>query len=201
MDEDSPFYVRDSFNTAEDALNAVVLLHESGGVDQITMGAVARLLKMSRSSVHQAHGNITGFYVSLISRFSFRWHDWFSTGYGDPTPVRLPDAPSDQVGVRVWSSLRTLAAAQAQAGNTEPWQAVERVLGWERRFLGSAIRDAGGPWPEPATINGLLAFADGLRLQMVAPIDPLPAGDASELVLGYWTEVLRLPPRALDSDS
>ena len=201
MDEDSPFYQRDSFNTAEDSLNAVVLLHESGGVDQITMGAVARRLNMSRSSVHQAHGNITGFHVSLISRFSFRWHAWFSTGFGDPTPVRLPEAPSDEVGVRVWSSLRAVAAAQAQGGNREPWQAVERVLGWERRFLSAAIRDASGRLPEAATVSGLLAFADGLRLQVVAPIDPLAVGDARALVLGYWTEVLGLPPRSLGSDA
>ncbi|GAB4008334.1 hypothetical protein [Nocardioides ultimimeridianus] len=200
MDEDSPFYVRDSFNTAEDSLNAIVLLHESGGVDQITMSAVARSLNMARSSIHQAHGNITGFYVSLISRFSFRWYDWFSRGYADPTPVRLPEAPSDEVGVRVWSSLRAVAAAQAQAGNREPWQAVERVLGRERRFLADAIRDAHGSWPEAAKVDGLLALADGLRTQMVSPIEPLPLGDASTLVLGYWTDVLRLPPRAGFSD-
>lgn len=199
MDQDSPFYECNSFSTTEDSLNAIVLLHESGGVDQITMSAVARRLNMARSSIHQAHGNLTGFYVSLISRFSFRWYDWFSSGYGDPTPVRLPEEASDHVGVRVWSSLRAVAAAQAQAGSREPWDAVERVLGRERRFLAAAIRDAHGSWPEPATVGGLLALADGLRTQMVSPVEPLALGDASTLVLGYWTDVLRLPPRSVDS--
>ncbi|MCL2541032.1 MAG: hypothetical protein FWE71_01065 [Nocardioidaceae bacterium] len=194
----APFYESNSFCTAEDALNAVVMLHESGGIDQLTMSAVARHLNMSRSAVHQAHGSVTGFYVSLIGRFERRWRDWIAGGYTDPTPIRLPGDPMAHLGVRTWSTLRTVAAAEARAGRPEPWEEVARALERERRHLGDSVRKAAGRRAEAHEVAGLLALADGLRAQMTEPTDPLGLEDATDFACSYWTGVLHLPLLTVD---
>lgn len=185
-----PFVLHNSFTTPEDCVNAIVLMHESGGVEQVTMSAVARHLGMSRASVHQAHGNAAGFYVSLVDRFGYRWRDWLTDGRFDPTPIRLPEDELARWGVLTWASLRAIAAAEARAGRPEAWEIARRAVGRERGFVADDIRRAAGRPAETEEVDLLMAVAEGLRAQMTEPADALGFEDATAIATKVWTSDL-----------
>lgn len=193
-----PFYLTRSFATTEDAVNAVVMMHETGGVQQVSLSAVARHLRMARSSVHHAHRGLAGFYAILTELFGYRWREWIADGDDDALPVRLPDDGMSRLGVLTWSSLRAIAGAEARAGRPEAWKWVEAVRRHELRFLREQIRAAAPDAEADAEVTaelveGLLALADGLRDRMTDPLNPLERSDATTILAAYWTRVLGLP--------
>ena len=191
MDLTAPFHLSFSFSTRQDAVNAVVGLHEKGGVGAVTMAAVAKHLGIARSSVHEAHGGRVGFYESVAELFASRWRDWcLEVADDERWPVKMPEGDCETAGVLTWQSLWAICSAEARAGRPAAWKAFVETRVRERYFLTDCIARATGSRPPEATIDLLMILADGLRLRMVDPVEPLSLEGARELLALVWPDGL-----------
>lgn len=190
MDLTAPFHLSFSFSTRQDAVNAVVGLHEREGVGSVTMSAVAKHLGVARSSVHEAHGGRVGFYESLAELFASRWRDWCLEADDERWPVRLPEGECERAGVLTWQSLWAICSAEARAGRPAAWHAFRETRDRERQLLIDCIAGATGERPAASTVDLLMILADGLRLRMVDPIDPMGVEDAHAILALIWPDGL-----------
>ncbi|WP_460854184.1 TetR/AcrR family transcriptional regulator [Nocardioides montaniterrae] len=199
MSSRDPFDPGRTLNTREDALTSLIALHATGGFDKLTMSAVAAHLRMSRSSVHAAHGDLAGFYASLTDLFADRWRGWVRPrDMDDPMPVNLPEAAGEQLGVLTWQSLQAVASAEARAGRPDAWEAVVAMRECQRNLLTWHIQSLTGRRPDATDLDFVILVADAVRLRMVDPIDPITLEQARATVARVWPAEWSVPREVTD---
>lgn len=163
--------------------DAVVEILLEAGLDQVTMGAVARYLDQVPSAVKQMSGGRQGFLGMVVGRFTRRWIAWVAQPrYDGAARVRLPVEDDEVHGVRVWSALRELAAGEARAGRAELAECVAEAQVKERMMLIAALRGRGIEASD-AVVTALLCLADGLRSAVAAPVAPLSPEEAESIAV------------------
>lgn len=190
-DRPSDFAEPTSVEYAAMYTDAVVLMLAQGGQDRISMGAVARWMRQVPSAVKQMAGGRERFLEMVVGRFARRWRGWASIrGGSDGLVFRLPKEFDEIHGVRVWASLRDLAAGEARAGRTGLAELVaeadrdERTRVFQSRFgRDSGVLDEDG-------LMLLWCLAHGLRAAMVDHVQPLSYERAARM-LRRATESLR----------
>lgn len=162
-----------SLNHRDIYADAVVELLLDGGTEKVTMASVARSLRQVPSSVSQITGSRKAFLGMVVGRFTGRWARWVAQpDYSGAVRLRLPVADDELHGVRVWSALREIAAGEARAGRPELAKTIAEARPSERLMLLAAFRGRGIEASE-VVINALLCLADGLRVAMADPVEPI----------------------------
>ncbi|WP_460850910.1 hypothetical protein [Nocardioides montaniterrae] len=187
MELHEPFYLARSLSTPEDTLNAVVGLHEAGGVNNVTISAIAAYLGMAKSSIHAANRGLFGLYETLAESFVYRWSAWVREAFADPVPIRLPDDDCGRLGVATLQSLRAIAGAEERAGRPDAARSLARTLDRERDVLIDAYQYRTGERPDARWLEMLLALADGIRLRMLDSRRPLDLEEARAILAAVWS--------------
>jgi AcrR family transcriptional regulator len=184
----SPFVAPTSMNNADLLTDAAYQVLATVGVDRLSMGAVARNLRMTSSAVSQRAGSRAQFVEIVVVRFGGRWRRWVEAPVTfDELPARLPVDELERHGVVVWRALRELARGEALAGRPAAIEAIRSVDAAERVRLSGELRRRLGRTPTEDEVDGLLALLDGVRGRMVDRASPLPLEQARAVVLRYVT--------------
>jgi len=194
-----PFLAEISANVDDIAADAVVRLLATGGVEQISMSAVARLEGVSSAAVQQRHGGRAAFLDGLVGRFSVRWVRWVTrSGYLSVIPLRLPGDDEELLGVRAWQLIRALAEGEARAGRPACAAHVTWALAQERDHVVLHLTERLGRHPDLDQVAVVLLLADGLRHRVADREAPMPAGVAKNLLRNYMTTTFGLELEAWD---
>ncbi|HJQ05701.1 MAG TPA: hypothetical protein VJ872_09670 [Nocardioides sp.] len=172
MDGDwQPFLAPDSGNIDDFATDAIVLLLQSGGLEQISMSAVARFESVTPSALHHRHGGRGPFLEAVVGRFSARWISWVTgAGFGGELPVRLPETANEVEGVRAWSMIRALAEGELRAGRDGCADFVREARVHERDHVRRWLRSLReGQTPSDDQMQVVMLLADGIRESVADP--------------------------------
>jgi hypothetical protein len=163
--------------------DAVVRLLASGGVEQVSMGAVARWMGQVPSAVKQRAGGRDGFLRMVTARFARRWLRWVMLPARVPSElVRLPKSDDEVHGIRVWSTLCEVAAGAARAGNTELADIVSYVRREHRRHVADELRQVLRRSPTDIEVVLVEWLGEALRAAVTAAVDPLDPAVARAVV-------------------
>ncbi|GAB2968911.1 hypothetical protein [Nocardioides montaniterrae] len=133
MSTDSPFLRLTSLHHDDVATDGVVELLRKGGIEQITMSAVARWKKVTPSAMHHQYGGRARFVEAVVDTFAGRWVRWaILPAWGSAVPMRMPEEPAECEGVRAWSMIRALAEGERRAVRPAAAESVAWALGEER---------------------------------------------------------------------
>lgn len=143
------------------------------GLAALTMGEVARLLRVSPAVVTRRAGSRDRFVQAVVQRFAARWRSWVeaSPWRADP-PFRLAVDDVERHAALMWSAVRELARGEALAGRRAPLDVVGRVQAAERECLAGDLRRRLGRAVSEVELDGFVALVDAVRLRMADPVDP-----------------------------
>lgn len=197
-----PFLAGPSGNVDDLSTDAVVRLLQTGGVEQVSMSAVARLERVTPAAVNQRHGGRAAFLDAVIGRFSVRWIDWVTRGgYLRVVPVRLPEDADECAGVRAWELLRALAEGEARAGRPACAGYVAEAEAAEREHVVQHLSARLDRQPTTDEVETIMLLADGVRRRMTQGELRLVLADAQRLLRDHMANAFGLAPDSLDLSS
>ena len=179
-----PFLRPDDPRYREMLTDAAVVVLGERGVDGLSIGSLARWLKVTPAAVLKRHSRARVIEL-VMATFGDRWLDWSDPGPLRRIPARLPGSDDEVHGVRVHRALSELARSELVAGRAAPsriWSEVRRdELAGIRLRLGATERDA----------ERVLALASGLRIALAEP-EPTLTYEIAADILGAETADLRV---------
>ncbi|MCL2614184.1 MAG: hypothetical protein FWD95_13265 [Nocardioidaceae bacterium] len=188
-----PFISDSSLDPIDIATDGVVELLRFGGVEVVSLSAVARWASRTRSSMHQRHGSSERFVVDVVARFGRRWTEWVvGTSRDAVNPIRLPRDPNEVDGVRAWQAIRMVAEGARRAGRPQASVFVEDALAAERRHIADHLARRLGRTVLAREVEYLVVLAEGLRSRIVAREAALAPGEADLMLRHHFYDVLGL---------
>ncbi|WP_157544782.1 hypothetical protein [Nocardioides halotolerans] len=177
---------------AEILTDAAFFVISGKGVDRFSVRALARWMKVSPAAILNDYSR--GRTLAMIAgRFGQRWLAWSA---GDPlfgptparVPLRLPEGPDEQLGIRVLGALQLLAEGERVRGNGVPASQLDRLREEELALLRQRLRDAlrcCGAAPDDRHVAGIMALTRGLRETLADAESRLTPTEATEILSGY----------------
>lgn len=190
----SPFLRMDDPRPGEILTDGVVHVLARRGLDQLSVGAVARWMKVTPEAVLKTTSRAR-FVEIVVGRFGERWVRWTAPGYGADVPARLPESEAELHGVRVWHALVELARSEAIAGRPTAEGIVAELRRREATALTSELRHRLGRPVDALEVAGMGALVDGLRRMLAVPGSELTPDQARRIVVDQLA-VLRARERA-----
>ena len=165
---DEPFLRPYALSTADRLAEATVNLLRAGGVDALSVGALARTINVTPQAVRKDYPRAR--VIELVCMvFGQRWASWAGPDREHDLPARLPRIAGERHGVQVMRALLELARGEEARGRTAPAAILAGAVERERERLGAEldrICDRRVTDDELARVHALvtglrLALADG----------------------------------------
>lgn len=177
----SPFLRPNSADYADMYADGFVNVVGASGLGAFSVTAVARWCNLSRQALLQQAGGRGRFIDEVCARLGRRWLQWsVPWSLNADLPVALPVTDEEVAGVRSWFALQELARGEWCAGQRLPAMYISQAVARDRERLAEALAERVSCDPAHLDVGGLNALVAGVRLAMVAVIDPLSpeAGEA-----------------------
>jgi hypothetical protein len=163
--------------------DAVVHLLVHGGVEKVSMTAVAGYIGQVPSAVKQRSGGRNGFLRMVVGRFSDRWLSWVTRPARTLQElIRLPREDDEVHGLRVWSALCELADGEARAGRGDAAEIVARARSEHAALVESGLTSLLRHDPTATEVALVVHLGDALRRAVAAQIDPLDPAVAADVI-------------------
>lgn len=189
VDLDLPFLRLDAANYSDMFTDALVEVLAHRGLDQFSVGAIARWLKVTPQAVLQQAGGRDRLVVLVTDCFAERWLQWSTRRRWGSSPSEplgaLPETAHERLGVRVWQVLAELARSESLAGRTLPSELISATRTRERQLLTWSLRDRVGREPEAWEVDAAFALVEGLRSGLARESEPLPIERGQEAIANW----------------
>jgi len=189
-----PFYREDSVDYSEMFTDALVDVLGAGGLDQFSVGAVARWMQLTPQAILQRCGGRARLLEWVTDSFARRWLGWSSRvgpeEFGLNPLGALPATDHERLGVRVWQALAELARGELVAGRPGPSLIVSECRAQERQLLSWALRDHWGRSPAEWDCDGwetdaAFALLEGVRFALARESEPMPLERGREVIRNW----------------
>lgn len=174
LNPESPF-------AADRLTDAAVVVLRTGGVERLTLGAVAREMGVSAQAAHQLAGSRAEFLEQIVRTFLDRWWRWYVDPRASGIPVRMPTDDDEIEGLRVFRSLAELSAGEHRAGRSGIAALFAAHRHRQRDRIQYLARRRNMPIADDE-LDHLEALMDGLAIALLRPEDPITPQRAARLL-------------------
>lgn len=161
-----PFLRLDSARYDDVVADATLHVLLGTGIDGLSMGALARWMKVTPSALAQrgSRARTLAWVTSAVGRRWIEWSEHSLVAQGFP---RLPVTAAERHGVRAWFALSEVARSQGAAGDDRPAAIIDEVWARERALLKRWWGQ--DPARESRSFVEFWVVLQGLRLALATP--------------------------------
>lgn len=172
--------------------DAVIDLLVEGGIQRLSLNAIARDSNWTPAGLHARIGGRAGLIAAVIGCFADRWVRTVANEWSNPAGICwLPRDAGGREGTSCWLALNELAAGEARAGRTQAQAAVASARRDEVNYVAWALSRSLGRRAHHAEAVALFALGEGLRSAIIAPENPLPVEAAQEILVNAVDQLRR----------
>jgi hypothetical protein len=162
---EKPFLRMDSPDAVDILTDAFVEVLRERGVDQLSVGALARWMKVTPAAILKSRKRSTVL-EQVVAEFGRRWLAWSCPEHGDDIPVRLPRTDEERHGVLVWFMVTELCRGEEVAGRPRPRQLLDDARSRDDAHLRVELQHRLGRAPSQDERDLVRVATDGLRWRL-----------------------------------